>query len=108
MDGHRNTRFQRGSTGVHTQRPLWPDSQTIVFVPPIEMMVGKQIDAHAQLFHLSKLCGVSQLTVLKRKPMIGAWHISQSGCEGFKDHICCLVPIGVRVDLNACRQCQTV
>ena len=55
---------ERGGAGVHPFGALRADGQRVMLVAPVEMMVGKQIDAHAEHAHAAELCGVSELAVL--------------------------------------------
>ena len=72
-----------------------------MLISPIIMVVGKEVNTHAQFCRQSELRAICQLAMLQREPVIWIGMCLQSRCQFFLNQLRGLIAIGVRVHLDA-------
>ena len=106
MDRHGHAAVQRRTAGIHAHGSVRPNSEIIMFISPVVMMVGKEVHTHAEFCRQPELRGIGQLAMLQGETVIRIGIRLQSRCQFFQHQLRRLIPIGVGVHLHPSRQGQ--
>ena len=97
MDCHWNALIQCGATGIHPQGAVGAHSQSVMHIPPVKMVIGKQIYAHTQSPHLAKLGAIGQLAMLQGKAVVAMGVRLEGWAKHFQRQVNGLIAIGMGV-----------
>ena len=64
------------------------------------MVIGKEVNTHAQFCRQTELRGICQLAMLQGETMVRIGMGLQSRCQFFQNQLCGLIAIGVRMHLH--------
>ena len=104
MDRHRHAVGQRRGAGVHALGAFRAHGQGVMLIAPVEVVIGKQIDAHAERAHPAKLRRIRKLAVLQGEAVIRRGVVAKRQSERIEHQFGRLVAVGVAVDLDAGRE----
>ena len=108
VDGEGHAAALRGGACVHPLGALRPDCGAVVLVAPVEMVVGKQVDAHVQRLHPPELRRIGQLAVLQVEAVVTRGRRLQGRGQAVQRQFGSLIAVGVGVHLYAALQRQGV
>ena len=92
---------ERRGAGVHALGALRADGHRVVLVAPVEVVIGEQVDAHAERLHAAELRRVGELAVLQREAMVGRRMRRERVLDAIEHQLGRLVAVGVRVHQQA-------
>ena len=101
MNGERHAGSQRRRAGVHPLGALRTDRDAEMLIAPVEMVVGEQVDAHAERLHAPELRSVGKLAMLQREAVVGRRMFAQGRFQAVQRQRRRLVAVRMRVDLQA-------